>query len=36
LGLRKGAPDDARELRDFLLSDQGQAILKEAGFSRVG
>jgi len=36
LGLCKGAPDDARELRDFLLSDQGQEILKEAGFSRVG
>jgi molybdate transport system substrate-binding protein len=35
LGLRKDAPDEAGQLRSFLLSDQGQAILERAGFSGI-
>lgn len=33
LGLRKGAPDEARRLQHFMLSKNGQALLKSAGFS---
>ncbi|MDE1991478.1 MAG: molybdate ABC transporter substrate-binding protein [Rhizobiaceae bacterium] len=35
LVLRRGAPDEARQLRDFILSDRGQAILEATGFSRI-
>jgi len=35
LGLRRHAPDEARQLRDFLLSESGQGILEEAGFVRI-
>lgn len=35
LALRKDASDDARRLRGFIMSDQGQAILKSFGFLAV-
>lgn len=34
--IRKGADDETRYLRDFLLSETGQEILSKAGFSSVG
>lgn len=35
LGVRVQAADEARQLRDFMLSDRGQAILESAGFVRI-
>ncbi|MFS8113191.1 molybdate ABC transporter substrate-binding protein [Rhizobium jaguaris] len=35
LGLRKGAPNEARRLQDFVLSKGGQEILRRAGFLPV-
>jgi len=36
MAIRKGADDETRHLRDFLLSETGQKILSEAGFSPIG
>lgn len=35
LGLRCQSSDQTRQLRDFMLSDKGQRILKNAGFVRI-
>jgi molybdate transport system substrate-binding protein len=35
LGIRVGATAEARQLRDFMLSDKGQRILEDAGFVRI-
>ncbi len=35
LGVRVKAPDEARQLRDFMLSDRGQDILERTGFVRI-
>jgi molybdate transport system substrate-binding protein len=36
MAIHKGADDETRCLRDFLLSETGQEILSKAGFSPVG
>ena len=36
MAIRKGADDETRSLRNFLLSETGQEILNKAGFSPVG